>query len=89
MAMKTAPKPLQWWLRLIGFKAITLPPLGIYVLPGAESDSLKRHEQAHWQQYERHGLIGFYARYAWYSIRYGYTNNPMEIEARRAEQNLS
>jgi hypothetical protein len=23
--------------------------------------------------------------YAWYSLRYGYTNNPMEIEARKAE----
>jgi hypothetical protein len=32
------------------------------------------------------GARRFYATYIWYTIRYGYRNNPMEIEAREAER---
>jgi len=44
-----------------------------------------RHEQVHVEQWRRHGLIGFVARYLWYHLRYGYNDNPFEIEARAAE----
>jgi len=67
--------------------AITLPPLGIYAIPEYLNDErLARHENAHWNQYKRMGLFKFYGLYLWYSLRYGYRNNPMEIEARAAEQ---
>ena len=45
-----------------------------------------RHELAHIKQYNQYGMMGFLVRYLWYSIRYGYHNNPLEIEARRAEE---
>jgi hypothetical protein len=29
------------------------------------------------------GAVKFYATYLWYNLRYGYVNNPMEVEARQ------
>lgn len=43
------------------------------------------HELAHVAQYQRYGLLNFLVRYGWYCLRYGYYNNPLEIEARAAE----
>lgn len=84
--MKTAPKLIAWYLQRQGYRAITLPPFGIYAIPGSENNErLFRHENTHWQQYKRMGLFGFYLTYLWYQIKYGYINNPMEIEARKAE----
>jgi hypothetical protein len=31
------------------------------------------------------GVLRFYLTYGWYTLRYGYWNNPMEVEAREAE----
>ena len=77
---------IRWFLRTFGFRAITLPPLGIYVLAEhIDSERLRRHEMAHWAQYQRMGAVMFYVRYVWLSLRHGYRNNPMEIEARAAE----
>jgi len=44
-----------------------------------------RHEMAHWKQYRELGLFRFAYYYATLSLKYGYKNNPMEIEAREAE----
>ncbi len=83
--MKIAPKWLAWSLRKLGFAGITLPPFGIFITPERFDDAaLARHESVHWAQYQRMGLLKFYAAYVWYSLRYGYQNNPMEIEARAA-----
>lgn len=43
------------------------------------------HELAHVQQYRQHGILRFLLLYIWYSIRYGYSNNPFEVEARQKE----
>ena len=50
------------------------------------SDDVLRHEWAHVEQWRRHGLMGFLVRYLWYHWKFGYANNPFEIEARRAER---
>jgi hypothetical protein len=44
-----------------------------------------KHELAHIEQYQKHGHIKFLALYIWYSIKYGYYNNPFEVEARKKE----
>jgi hypothetical protein len=49
------------------------------------SELVMRHECCHVTQYARLGFFGFLVRYLWYTIRYGYTNNPLEVEARYAE----
>lgn len=57
----------------------------IFVRGDYISPRLLRHEQKHVEQYARYGTIGFLVRYAWYSLRYGYQRNPLEVEARAAE----
>lgn len=44
-----------------------------------------RHEVMHVLQYEREGFLGFLFKYLWLSIRFGYRQNPFEIEARAAQ----
>ena len=44
-----------------------------------------KHEMCHVAQIDKHGLVGFYLKYLWYSLRHGYKNNPFEVEARAAE----
>ena len=64
----------------------TLPPLGIYVLAEhITSERLRKHELAHWAQYQRMGWLKFTTTYLWGLVRYGYRNHPMELEAREAE----
>ena len=87
MTPRPAPHVIRWFLRASGYGGITLPPLGIFIL--AErlgEEALVRHEHAHWQQAQRMGIVRWYLTYAWYTIRHGYRNNPMEIEAREAER---
>lgn len=45
---------------------------------------LLRHELAHVRQW-RASPLGFPLRYLWYHARFGYGDNPFEVEARRAE----
>lgn len=44
------------------------------------------HELTHIEQYKKYGLIRFLALYSWYSLRYGYYHNPLEVEARAKEK---
>lgn len=45
------------------------------------------HELQHVLQYRRDGFVGFIYKYIRNHIKYGYYNNPYEVEARAAEQN--
>ena len=84
--VKVAPPAIDWFLRRFNFDGITLPPFGIYVRAEKIDDvALLRHERMHWIQYQRlDSAWKFYIKYLWLSLRYGYRNNPMEIEARSA-----
>ena len=67
--------------------AITLPPFGIWIKESHEGERRRRildHELIHWEQYLRHGAIGFYWRYltGWVKAGFSYENHEMEIEAR-------
>jgi hypothetical protein len=50
-----------------------------------QDERLIKHEREHARQIEEHGVIGFYARYLWFTLRYTYRNNPLEEQARKAE----
>lgn len=81
------PKParglIAWVLRRTGFAGVALAPFGIYILPEhLTSAALIKHEQVHWMQYMRMGLVKYYATYLYQIIRYGYRDAPMEREAR-------
>lgn len=85
MTIRPAPSVVRWLLRAFGFGGVTLPPFGVFILAERMGEGrLIRHEQAHWRQYERMGLIRYYASYLW-GLRHGYINHPMEREAREAE----
>lgn len=87
--MKPARGLILWWLRMSRYKAITLPPFGIYALPEhLDNEPLRRHEQEHWRQYQANGAIKFYAKYLWFLLRHGYWNSPWEVAARQAERNV-
>ena len=89
MTPKPARHLIRWFLRATGFAGVTLPPAGIYILAERMQDEgLIRHEQAHWEQYKRMGFLKFYSLYLWYSLKYGYWNNPMEVEARKAQKGI-
>ena len=47
--------------------------------------SLIAHERVHLKQWKQYWIVGFLPVYVYYHIRYGYKNNPLEIEARAAE----
>ena len=42
---------------------------------------LQIHELTHVKQIERDGIIKFSVMYTYYTIKYGYRDNPYEIEA--------
>ena len=47
------------------------------------TESHYRHEACHIEQVKRDGRIKFICKYLWYNIKYGYRNNPYELEADR------
>lgn len=48
-------------------------------------DKIYKHELKHIEQVKREGRLKFICKYLWFNIRYGYKNNPYEVEAREAE----
>lgn len=86
-AVCTANGLLAWLMRRAGFLGWTSFWNVVYVLPGHEQNArLLRHERCHLEQIERDGRLLFSIKYLWWLFRYGYRNNPYEIEARAAER---
>jgi hypothetical protein len=86
------PRParhvVRFFLETTGYSGICLPPFGIFILPDRLMQrSLVLHEQCHWHQAERMGLLRWAITYLWYNLRYGYYDNPFEIEAREFARN--
>jgi hypothetical protein len=46
------------------------------------------HELQHVLQWHKNGVVGFLGKYVWYSIKYGYYNNPFEKDARQNATNI-
>lgn len=87
MTPKTATGPILWYMNLFGFKGLFTPWKQIYVKAGYEDvEWLLRHERKHLEQLERDGWWMFHLKYFYWTLRYGYWNNPYEFEARIAER---
>jgi len=67
------------------WRGMTIPPFGIFIRECCLTESLLKHEKAHWEQYLRMGLFMFYLNYFKGIIKFGYWDSPMEIEARSKE----
>lgn len=86
LKIKPAKGLISWLLRKSGFSGVTLP-WAIYILPEKLSDTiLIKHERQHEQQIKQHGVVMFYIKYLWYNFKYGYFNNPFEVEARKVSR---
>jgi len=73
------------FIKKFGYSAITF---GRHVFLSDEVYNDKRclaHEQVHVNQYKRYGFIKFLIVYVYNHFKYGYYNNPLEVEAREAE----
>lgn len=67
--------------------AITINQTTFYSVDATQVNaSWHRHEDKHKEQWRRDGCIKFAIVYLWYRIRYGYQDNPYEVEARKAEE---
>lgn len=79
----------RWLLKRYDACAITMPWGKIYVLDDWQDDyGLQVHELAHINQIRRDGAMLFTLKYLWWQLRYGYYNNPYEVEARKIEFDL-
>ena len=67
---------------------IAIAPFLVLVAPSEykTEEELIKHEKKHVQQQRRMGWIPFYFVYFYNNYKYGYYNNPLEIEARKAEK---
>lgn len=83
MKVKEAKGLFKLFLSTFDYGAITMPWQTVYVRSDRLNDSgLILHESIHIEQMQREGAIAFTVKYLWYSLKYGYWNNPYEIEAR-------
>jgi hypothetical protein len=83
----------HWLGKLLAFinrlpqYAITLRQTTYYSVAQAQvSIQWRKHEDHHKVQWREEGTIKFLIKYLWYSLRYGYKNNPYEVEAVSASE---
>ncbi len=84
--VKVASGLIKGYMKACGFKGWTSFWNTVYVLEGYQDNTrLLRHEMKHIEQIKRDGKVLFSVRYLWWFLRYGYYENPYEVEARQAE----
>ena len=70
-------------------KVAMIDPVFLQILtigkPYELSESHYNHETCHIEQVKRDGRLKFIVKYLFYNIKYGYKNNPYEVEARKYE----
>lgn len=78
------------FLDIVDKGAFAAPWRTVYMRPGKLQDTgLVAHELKHEWQMETEGRILWLIKYCYYQIRYGYENNPYEIEARKVENEVN
>lgn len=83
---RTASSLILAYMKACNFQGWTSFWNVIYLAPGFEQDQrLLRHERQHLAQMARDGKLLYLLKYTYWLLRYGYRNNPYEIEARQAE----
>jgi len=74
--------PWTWFLRTFKLAGIVMPWRSIYYLNGwANNEEFRRHELVHIEQINRDGPVRFSVQYLYWLVRYGYRENPYELEA--------
>lgn len=88
MKIKIATGLIAAYMRVCGFAGWASYWGTVYIAAGFEGDQgLIRHESKHLEQMARDGRVLFTVKYLYWLCRYGYFNNPYEVEARKAQYN--
>lgn len=75
------------WMKRAHVRGIVVGRHICFSLPAADiPEWLFKHELEHAYQQIRDGRVLFYLKYFYYSLRYGYLNNPYEVQAFAAQQ---
>lgn len=75
---------ISWFLYKFNYGAITMPWKTIYVRKDLLNEKkLIEHELVHVDQINKTGALKWLIIYFYYQFKYGYKNNPYEIEARK------
>ena len=78
---------LRWLLERSRFDGIAIPPFGVWIEPKhLDSAGLIRRELRHLEQAREMGVLKWYVTYIWFTLRYGYRDNPLEVDARAAQR---
>lgn len=85
---KVATGLILWYMKKKGFLGWTSFWNTVYYQNQTltKNKRLVRHELQHIEQMKRLGKFKFAMLYTYYNLKYGYYNNPFEIEARKAEK---
>jgi len=69
-------------LKQMGLFGIVMPWRTIYYRDNwNKCPTFIRHEMVHIEQIEREGAVKFTVKYLYWLMKYGYRNNPFEVEA--------
>ena len=74
------------WIKWFGYDAITFGSHVFITKEAFDNKQLLKHEMVHVEQYRRMGNLRFIMQYIYYHFKFGYENNPLEIEAREGEK---
>ena len=79
IALLFAPRGEKKW-------AVVLGQIAFYSIPENEvTITWRRHEECHKMQWKREGYIKFLITYIYFHFKFGYENNPYELEAIKNE----
>jgi len=88
--IKVASGFILWFMNRMKFQGWTSLWGDIYFVPGCETDAgLILHEQTHLKQMAKDGKLVYMVKYLYWTARYGYMQNPYEIEARAVQYGIS
>jgi hypothetical protein len=77
------------WMQKCNIAGMVVWPKMMFAMPLEDVPrSLFKHELQHVYQIMREGPFWFYLKFFLYSLRYGYKQNPFEVEAREAQKQL-
>jgi hypothetical protein len=73
------------WIFFGRWKGFATP---FFIVVKEREPRLIRHERIHVMQWWQHWIIGFVILYLYYTLKFGYWDNPLEVEARELSEDL-
>ncbi len=75
------------WMKRVRCHGVVIGRKILFSMPARDIPQwMFRHEIEHAYQQIREGRVLFYLKYFYYSLRYGYHDNPYEVQAREKQE---